>query len=267
MNQLPINNTEQLINQTDLNRNLNHSPEGFNRNIGLANQESFITIITRNLNAIQNVCDRNIKKIHCSVPIILGATQSCVAVAYPAYWFLHITSALTTLISFKIAELQTNDARIADSNQIQRHRHLYDSYSSYELSSPIISTELTAYEELRSYSEKVSGDTESVILKLPLKELEKVVYYDKQFYDYDTLVMWHNSPNNKDKVCPHNRQPLIWNNLQRVENIYPKRLTSRAPALNTSNTAERLASFDSLRALELKQRLAIEELFVLLNIS
>jgi hypothetical protein len=79
--------------------------------------------------------------------------------------------------------------------------------------------EIITYNELTLYdSDSINPDTLSMISQVALKDAEQPVICEKQLYEYKHLVTWHTMfyPN-INANCPHNRNKLIWSNVQRVE--------------------------------------------------
>jgi hypothetical protein len=82
--------------------------------------------------------------------------------------------------------------------------------------------EIIDYDKLKLYTgDALDPETLTIISQVALKDTEQPVIYDKQLYEYRHLATWHKiSYPYTDTTCPHNRNKLIWNNVQRIDVQY-----------------------------------------------
>jgi hypothetical protein len=78
--------------------------------------------------------------------------------------------------------------------------------------------EIIAYDELKLYTgDHINPKTLTIISQVTLENAEQPVFCENQLYEYKHLVTWHKMPYpNIDATCPHNRNKLIWSNVQRI---------------------------------------------------
>jgi hypothetical protein len=79
--------------------------------------------------------------------------------------------------------------------------------------------EIIAYDELKLYTgDQIDPKTLTMISQVALEDAEQPVFCENQLYEYKHLVTWHKMLQpNTNGTCPHNRNKLIWSNVQRIE--------------------------------------------------
>ena len=198
--------------QTILNQVVGNEIRIVNPNTILSNQEGFFS---NSFNIIKNICYRNIKKIPYEYMLCFAAAQALTGACF-SNTFFKVSGLLTASLAIKIMSIETMDKlKRLNTEFLQKVQERIREHSqTHDLMQEI---PLKAYENLQRYPEKADGNIETIILQTSIKDVDKVVYYDKQFYDYDALATWYNLSDARSKLCPHNRQPLILDNLLRVD--------------------------------------------------
>jgi hypothetical protein len=79
--------------------------------------------------------------------------------------------------------------------------------------------EIIAYDKLNLYTgSNIDPKTLTMISNVAFKDAKQPVFCENQIYEYKHLVTWHKMPYpNIDATCPHNRNKLIWSDVQRIK--------------------------------------------------